>query len=112
VAPKAKKTGESGDASETVDAIPSTATSKLRKLTVQNFGCIGNTPVEVELDDIVVLVGPNNAGTRPGEARPGNGPHPEGAPRAASQSRRRATTALHQRLAKRQEESAGTPNYA
>lgn len=45
-----------------VDAIPVTAVTKLRKLIIQNFGCIGNSPVTVELDDIVVLVGPNNAG--------------------------------------------------
>jgi putative ATP-dependent endonuclease of OLD family len=29
---------------------------------VSNFRCLGSTPVEIELDDIVVLVGPNNAG--------------------------------------------------
>lgn len=36
--------------------------TRLRKLIIQNFGCIGSTPVEIELDQIVVLVGPNNAG--------------------------------------------------
>jgi len=35
---------------------------RLSKLIIKNFGCIGNAPVEIELDDIVVLVGPNNAG--------------------------------------------------
>lgn len=35
---------------------------RLKKLIVKNFRCIGNDPVEIELDDIVVLVGPNNAG--------------------------------------------------
>lgn len=35
---------------------------RLHKLRVSNFRCIGPTPVEIELDDIVVLVGPNNAG--------------------------------------------------
>ena len=35
---------------------------RLHKLTVSNFRCIGSQPVEIELDDIVVLVGPNNAG--------------------------------------------------
>ncbi|RYE58488.1 MAG: ATP-dependent endonuclease [Sphingobacteriales bacterium] len=35
---------------------------RLKKLIVKNFRCIGNHPVEIELDDIVVLVGPNNAG--------------------------------------------------
>lgn len=44
------------------DSIPINAVSKLRKLIIQNFRCIGNSPVTVELDDIVVLVGPNNAG--------------------------------------------------
>jgi putative ATP-dependent endonuclease of OLD family len=36
----------------------------LHKLTVSNFRCIGTVPVEIELDDIVVLVGPNNVGKR------------------------------------------------
>ncbi|MEZ5384110.1 MAG: AAA family ATPase [Prosthecobacter sp.] len=57
---KTKKTPETESVS--TGAIPSTAQSKLRKLIVQNFGCIGSTAVGVELDDIVVLVGPNNAG--------------------------------------------------
>jgi len=35
---------------------------RLNKLTVSNFRCIGSQPVEVELDDIVILVGPNNTG--------------------------------------------------
>ncbi|AUW04160.1 ATP-dependent nuclease [Vibrio campbellii] len=35
---------------------------RLRKLSIKNFRCIGNTPVEIELDEIVVLVGPNNVG--------------------------------------------------
>lgn len=35
---------------------------RLHKLRVSNFRSIGATPVEIELDDIVVLVGPNNAG--------------------------------------------------
>lgn len=35
---------------------------RLLKLTIQNFRCIGECPIEVDLDDIVVLVGPNNAG--------------------------------------------------
>ena len=35
---------------------------RLHKLKVSNFRCIGPEPVEIELDDIVVLVGPNNAG--------------------------------------------------
>ncbi|QMV65603.1 AAA family ATPase [Pseudomonas berkeleyensis] len=35
---------------------------RLHKLIIQNFRSIGSTPVEIELDDIVVLVGANNAG--------------------------------------------------
>lgn len=35
---------------------------KVRKLSVQNFRAIGAKKVEVDLDTIVVLVGPNNAG--------------------------------------------------
>lgn len=35
---------------------------RLHKLRVSNFRCIGPVPVEIELDEIVVLVGPNNAG--------------------------------------------------
>src|SRR6266542_219514 len=58
---KAKKAGESATAVAT-DAIPQATASKLRKLVIQNFGCIGQTPVEIELDAIVVLVGPNNVG--------------------------------------------------
>lgn len=38
------------------------ARPRLHKLIVTNFCAIGATPVEIELDDIVVLVGPNNAG--------------------------------------------------
>ncbi|SEH15077.1 Predicted ATP-dependent endonuclease of the OLD family, contains P-loop ATPase and TOPRIM domains [Sphingopyxis sp. YR583] len=36
--------------------------SKLLKLVVQNIGCIGPDGVEVALDDVVCLVGKNNAG--------------------------------------------------
>ena len=35
---------------------------RVHKLRVSNFRCIGSNPIEVELDDIVVLVGPNNVG--------------------------------------------------
>ncbi|WP_121611608.1 ATP-dependent nuclease [Mesobacillus foraminis] len=35
---------------------------RLQKLIIRNFRAIGPNPVEIELDDIVVLVGPNNAG--------------------------------------------------
>jgi len=36
--------------------------SRLVKMTVKNFRCIGPDPIEIDLDDIVVLVGPNNVG--------------------------------------------------
>ncbi|PMY67038.1 MULTISPECIES: ATP-dependent endonuclease [Pseudomonas] len=35
---------------------------RLHKLIIRNFRSIGNSPVEIELDEIVVLVGANNAG--------------------------------------------------
>jgi len=35
---------------------------RLAKLVIKNFRCIGATPVTIDLDDIVVLVGPNNVG--------------------------------------------------
>ncbi len=34
----------------------------IKKLKIKNFGCIGNESVELDIDNIVVLVGPNNAG--------------------------------------------------
>lgn len=45
----------------TVEDIP-LESSKLKKLIIKNFRCIGNVPVEIDLNDIVVLVGPNNVG--------------------------------------------------
>ncbi|MEG3126997.1 AAA family ATPase [Pantoea cypripedii] len=36
--------------------------SKLVKLYIKNIGCVGNEPLEISLDDIVCLVGKNNAG--------------------------------------------------
>ncbi len=36
--------------------------AKLKRLIIRNFRCIGPDPVSIDLDDIVVLVGPNNAG--------------------------------------------------
>jgi len=35
---------------------------RLHKLIIKNFRSIGADPVEIELDNIVVLVGPNNVG--------------------------------------------------
>lgn len=46
----------------TPEADPAAPRPRLHKLRVSNFRCIGPVPVEIELDDIVVLVGPNNAG--------------------------------------------------
>ncbi len=42
--------------------VPQAPRPRLNKLKVSNFRCIGSQPVEVELDDIVILVGPNNSG--------------------------------------------------
>ena len=36
--------------------------SKLVRIAVRNIGCIGNDGVEIELDNVVCLVGKNNAG--------------------------------------------------
>lgn len=50
---------------KTVEAVPDAAPGprpRLVKLTIKNFRCIGATPVTIDLDDIVVLVGPNNVG--------------------------------------------------
>lgn len=41
---------------------PQLSIQKLKKLSVKNFRCVGNVPVVIELDQIVVLVGPNNTG--------------------------------------------------
>lgn len=35
---------------------------KIVKLIIKNFGCIGSTAIEIEIDKIVILVGANNAG--------------------------------------------------
>lgn len=39
-----------------------TLVPSIKKLKIKNFGCIGSEPVELDIDKIVVLVGPNNAG--------------------------------------------------
>ena len=54
----AKKTPNS----DPTQNIPQGIGCKLRKLIIRNFGCIGDTPVEIDLDDVVVLVGANNTG--------------------------------------------------
>lgn len=50
------------DAEPVALALTGAARPRLHKLIISNFRSIGATPVEIELDDIVVLVGPNNAG--------------------------------------------------
>lgn len=50
---------------KTVETTPDVALGprpRLVKLIVKNFRCIGVTPVTIDLDDIVLLVGPNNVG--------------------------------------------------
>jgi putative ATP-dependent endonuclease of OLD family len=47
-------------ATPAVEAVP--FKGRLRTLKIKNFRAIGSTGVEIELDDIVVLVGPNNCG--------------------------------------------------
>jgi len=41
---------------------PDVPKPKLTKLIIKNYRCIGSTPVEIDLNDIVVLVGANNVG--------------------------------------------------
>ena len=61
--PMGKKKAESSPDVVAKDATdPSLPRPRLSKLTVRNFRAIGTEPVTVELDDIVVLVGPNNSG--------------------------------------------------
>ena len=57
--PPKKKTTDT----EPIDLAPTgVSRPRLHKLIISNFRSIGSTPIEIELDDIVVLVGPNNAG--------------------------------------------------
>lgn len=55
---KAKETTEASLVSDN----PEISKPRLKKLIIKNYRCIGPTPVEIELNDIVVLVGANNAG--------------------------------------------------
>lgn len=41
---------------------PEVPKPRLIKLNIKNYRCIGSTPVEIDLNDIVVLVGANNVG--------------------------------------------------
>src|SRR3989339_1293171 len=45
---------------------PSVQKPRLQKLVIKNFRCIENKPVDIDLDDIVVLVGPNKVGKSSG----------------------------------------------
>jgi len=56
-----RKKQEASDVPDGVEAVVGPR-PRLAKLIVKNFRCIGDNPVEVDLDDIVVLVGPNNVG--------------------------------------------------
>lgn len=58
----AKKAKTSQEATATAVVESNAPRPRLNKLIVRNFRCIGSEPVCVELDDIVVLVGANNAG--------------------------------------------------
>ncbi|HRI68278.1 MAG TPA: AAA family ATPase [Polyangium sp.] len=58
---KAKETrNTTSQASESTDTEVHRA--RLRRIKIRNFRSIGDGPIEVELDDIVVIIGPNNAG--------------------------------------------------
>lgn len=57
---KTKKTAESAVA--LVSDNPEVPKPRLTKLLIKNFRCIGSTPVNIDLDEIVVLVGANNVG--------------------------------------------------
>lgn len=63
---KLEKMGKSKkNEDETVSLIsedPNVQKPRLIKLIVKNFRCIGSTPVSIDLNDIVVLVGANNVG--------------------------------------------------
>lgn len=58
----AKKSKDTTPEVSLTSSDPATARPRLSKLIIKNFRCIDSTPVEIELDDIVVLVGPNNVG--------------------------------------------------
>jgi putative ATP-dependent endonuclease of OLD family len=59
---KPKAADDQGHSASTAPLPTATQRPRLHKLRVSNFRCIGPKAVEIELDDIVVLVGPNNAG--------------------------------------------------
>lgn len=55
-------TGSSSAAAQAYDPPAESPRPRLQRLIIQNLGCIGPQPATIELNDIVVLVGPNNAG--------------------------------------------------
>lgn len=57
----AKKSSTSND-SEIAAALEGKPRPRLRRLSIRNFRAIGADAVTIDLDDIVVLVGPNNSG--------------------------------------------------
>src|SRR5271157_2606935 len=57
-----KRAPKTAAAAPTPVVVPVGPRPRLHKLRISNFRSIGPVPVEIELDDIVVLVGPNNAG--------------------------------------------------
>lgn len=59
-----KSTVKTLETDQQAEPVPATDAPrpKLKKLEVSNFRAIGTKPVTIELDDIVVLVGSNNAG--------------------------------------------------
>ncbi|MBB5438005.1 putative ATP-dependent endonuclease of OLD family [Pedobacter sp. AK017] len=56
------KTSKPAEASDEMQFMALMPNPRLVKLIVKNFRCIGKHPVHIDLDDIVVLVGSNNAG--------------------------------------------------
>lgn len=58
-----KKDGQSELVETTlVSQNPQIPKPRLHKMIIKNFRSIGSKPIEIELDDIVILVGPNNVG--------------------------------------------------
>ncbi|EMY67777.1 ATP-dependent nuclease [Leptospira vanthielii] len=62
--PPAKKAKQKETIEETSleSSDPTINKPRLRSLSIKNFRSIGNDEIKIDLDDIVVLVGPNNAG--------------------------------------------------
>ena len=58
----APKTAKKKAAEAAAAPVAPTPITKLRKLIIKNLSCIGSTPVSIDLDEVVVLVGRNNTG--------------------------------------------------